>query len=366
MEKKLKAALLGCGGMGMSHNLSLKALEEEMKVEVIAIADCRKEFLEKGAAVWPDARAYETGMELLEKEKPDFVHICLPSYLHTDHAVVAMAKGCHVFVEKPVCLTKEEGRRLLAAQKETGVKAMVGQVLRSFPEYRYLKKVYEDGSLGKLKSLVMQRISARVDWGFENWFQEEEKSGGVVMDLHIHDLDFLRYMLGEPDSFEVKATAYETGMINHVAVAYEYGQAFVTEEAIWDESPSLEFAPSFRAGFEEGTVSFDGTKTPSLTLFRKEGGKEYPKLEGKELRDTSMGINISDLGPYYLEIRYFIECLRENREIGRAPLEEGVKSALLAREELEAARKYVDGKAGRGLHKKKERVEGMDDGRHCV
>ncbi len=221
MEKKLKAALLGCGGMGMSHNLSLKALEEEMKVEVIAIADCRKEFLEKGAAVWPDARAYETGMELLEKEKPDFVHICLPSYLHTDHAVVAMAKGCHVFVEKPVCLTKEEGRRLLAAQKETGVKAMVGQVLRSFPEYRYLKKVYEDGSLGKLKSLVMQRISARVDWGFENWFQEEEKSGGVVMDLHIHDLDFLRYMLGEPDSFEVKATAYETGMINHVAVAYD-------------------------------------------------------------------------------------------------------------------------------------------------
>lgn len=345
MNQKLKAALIGCGGMGMTHNLSLKALAEEMDVEVVAIADCRKEFLEKGAAVWPDARTYGTGMELIEKETPDFVHICLPSYLHAEHAIAAMRRGCHVFVEKPVCLTQEECEQLLAAERETGVKVMVGQVLRSFPEYLYLKKVYEEGSLGELKSLVMQRICGRVKWGFENWFHDEKKSGSVVLDLHIHDLDFLRYMMGEPDSFEVKASAYDTGMINHIAATYEYGRAFVTAEAIWDESPSLEFEPSFRANFAEGTLSFNGTKTPSLTLFKKDGEIEYPDLQVKQMHDTSMGINISDLGPYYLEIRYFIECIKQDRKVELAPLEEGVRSVLLGIKELAAARKYVDGKA---------------------
>ncbi len=344
MNQKLKAALIGCGGMGMTHNLSLKALSEEMDVEVVAIADCRREFLEKGAAVWPDARTYETGMELLEKETPDFVHICLPSYLHAEHAIVAMRRGCHVFVEKPVCLSAQDCDRLLAAERETGVKVMVGQVLRSFPEYQYLKKVYEEGSLGELKSLVMRRLSGRVKWGFENWFQDEKKSGGVVLDLHIHDLDFLRYMMGEPDSFEVKASAYDTGMINHIAASYEYGKVFVTAEALWDESPALVFEPSFRAGFREGTLSFNGTKTPGLALFKKNGEIEYPDLQAKQMHNTSMGINISDLGPYYLEIRYFIECIRQNREVELAPLAEGVKSVLLGLEELAAARRYVAGK----------------------
>ena len=87
------------------------------------------------------------------------VHICLPSYLHAEHAVLAMEKGMHVFCEKPVCLTAEEGRRLLEVQKKTGVSVMVGQVVRSFDEYRYLKDVYDNKTYGKLKSIVMQRIS---------------------------------------------------------------------------------------------------------------------------------------------------------------------------------------------------------------
>lgn len=345
MDQKVKAALIGCGGMGMTHNLSLKALAREMDVEVMAIADCREGCLEKGARVWPDARTYETGMELLEKETPDLVYICLPSYLHADHVIAAMRKGCHVFVEKPVCLTSKECDRLLEAEKETGVKVMVGQVLRSFPEYRYLKKLYEEGTLGKMKSLVMQRVSGWVRWGFENWFHDEQKSGSVVLDLHIHDLDFMRYLLGEPDSFEVKASAYEDGMVNHVLATYECGEVFVMAEAIWDESPAIKFEPSFRACFEEGTLVFNGTKDPSLVLFKKDGEVIYPDLGQKEMHDTSSGINISDLGPYYMEDRYFLECIKNDRKVERAPLEEGIKSVLLGIRELEAAREYIDSRA---------------------
>ena len=190
----MKVGVIGCGGMGTTHYLSLKVLSSQMDVEVVALADCREEFLQKAAAEFPEARTYTYGMELIERENLDAVHICLPSYLHTEHAVAAMKKGMNVLVEKPVCLTREEGELLLETQKETGVKVMVGQVVRAFDEYRYLKEVYDNKTLGKLKSIVMQRVSGNVRWGFEGWFHDEKKSGSVVLDLHIHDLDFLRYM----------------------------------------------------------------------------------------------------------------------------------------------------------------------------
>lgn len=163
----MKVGVIGCGGMGTTHYLSLKVLSSQMDVEVIALADCREEFLQKAAAEFPEARTYTYGMELIEHENLDAVHICLPSYLHTEHAVAAMKRGMHVLVEKPVCLTREEGECLLQAQKETGVKVMVGQVVRAFDEYRYLKEVYDNQTLGKLKSIVMQRVSGNVRWGFE-------------------------------------------------------------------------------------------------------------------------------------------------------------------------------------------------------
>ena len=86
----MKIGLIGCGGMGTTHNLSLKALSGKMDVEVTALADCRQEFLERAAKQWPQAKTYVTGRELLENEELDAVHICLPSYLHAEHAVLAM------------------------------------------------------------------------------------------------------------------------------------------------------------------------------------------------------------------------------------------------------------------------------------
>src|SRR5699024_371217 len=112
---------------------------------VVALADCRKEFLDKAAGYFPEARTYTYGMDLIAGEQLDIVHICLPSYLHADYAVAAMEKGMNVLVEKPVCLTKEDCEKLLEAEKRTGVKVMVGQVVRSFDEYRYLKDAYDTG-----------------------------------------------------------------------------------------------------------------------------------------------------------------------------------------------------------------------------
>ena len=338
----MKVGVIGCGGMGTTHYLSLKALSAQMDLQVVALADCRKEFLDKAAGYFPEARTYTYGMDLIAGEQLDIVHICLPSYLHADHAVAAMEKGMNVLVEKPVCLTKEDCEKLLEAEKGTGVKVMVGQVVRSFDEYRYLKDAYDTGRFGKLKSIVMQRLSADVKWGFEDWFHDEKRSGSVVLDLHVHDLDFLRYMLGEPDSFEVKATAFKSGMINQVLTTYEFGDVFASVEGIWDECPGLQFEASFRACFEEATIWFNGKQDPSLTVYKKDGTVEHPELDPEyNVSDNTAGINVSNLGPYYTEIKYFAECVRDGKPVEVAPLSEGVKSVEVALKEWEAAKAYV-------------------------
>lgn len=340
----MKVGMIGVGGMGATHNSAVKALSEKMDVEVTAIADMLPKYREEAAKLWPQAHIYTDGFALLREEALDCVHICVPSYLHTELAVAAMEKGIHVLIEKPVALNEEDCRRLLETKARTGVRAMVGQVVRFFPEYELLKTAYESGKYGRLKSLVMQRLSQDVLWGYENWFQEEGKSGSVVLDLHIHDADFVRYMLGEPQGFQVQATAYENGMINQILTIYDYPGCFVSAEAVWDVTPALPFQPSYRAYFEDATITFHGRENPSVKIWKKDGAVEEPQLRQEEaLAQCSSGINIQSLGSYYTEIAYFYDCLAKGLEPEKASLEEGVASVRLMLRELEAAHRALRG-----------------------
>jgi predicted dehydrogenase len=353
----VKIGVVGCGGMGTTHYLSLKALSEKMDIQVTALAECRNEYLEKAAGYFPEARTYTYGMDLIEQEELDAVHICLPSYLHVSHAVAAMERGMNVFVEKPVCLTEEEGERILEAEKRTGVKVMIGQVVRSFEEYRFLKEVYDSKIYGELRSIVMHRISGDATWGYRDWFHKEKESGSVVLDLHVHDVDYLRYLLGEPDRFDVRAATFENGLINQIITVYEFGDVFATVEGVWDISPSLPFESNFRAAFDDATVCFNSGDKPSLTVYRKDGEIDVPDLRPEyEGESSEAGINISNLGPYYKEIKYFLECIRDDRKIELAPLEEGVKTVRLAIQEMEAARAYVNKKRFFAVRQKIEKI----------
>lgn len=334
----MRVGMIGVGGMGSTHNSAVKALSASKDIAVTAIADAVPENLQKAASLWPEARTYADGMEMLEKEELDCVHICTPSYMHADFAVAAMDRGLHVLVEKPMALTEADCARMIAARDRNHVQAMVGHVVRFFPEYRFLKEAYETGVYGKLKSLVMQRLSQKVLWGYQNWFLDETKSGSVILDLHIHDADFLLYMLGQPENLSVQATAYETGMINQVIATYSYPGLFVTAEGVWDTTPSLPFHPSYRAYFENATVVFDGREDPSVTVWKSDGSIEKPQFRTESALDACQsGINIQSLGSYFTEITYFYDCLEKGVSPDIASLEEAYASVKLTLRELALA-----------------------------
>ena len=134
-------------------------------------------------------------------------------------------------------------------------------------------------------------------------------------------------------------------MINQIITTYEFGDIFATAEGIWDISPALKFQASFRACFEKATIIFNSAQHPSLTVYKADGTIEIPELKPEYAVVTDVaGINVSNLGPYYTEIKYFIQCIQEGKQVEIAPLEEGVKSAELAIQEWEAAKEYVKNK----------------------
>ncbi|BCJ97470.1 Gfo/Idh/MocA family protein [Anaerocolumna chitinilytica] len=334
----MRIGVIGCGGMGITHMLSLKTLAAGYDIEVIAVADVRKTARNKALEVWPGAMAFGDGLELLEAVRVEMVVICLPSYLHTKYAVKAMEMGIHVFLEKPVCLKEEDCKLLLKTQEETGAKVLVGQVVRMMDEYHYLKKLIDDKSYGKLKSITLWRLSGLVDWGYENWFRDMNRSGSVVLDLHIHDVDFLRYILGEPDRIHVNARKNSEGMPEQVITQYQFKEVIASAEAIWDNPQGFPFEAGFRAVFENATLAFNNTGKDKLIEYHKDGKINIPDLNREfQATDHTAGINISEMGPYCIEMKYFLDCLIQKKEIEVLPLVEGVGSVRLCLKELELA-----------------------------
>lgn len=323
----LKVGLIGCGVIGRIHASCYGT--PGSSVTLAAAADVMPERA-KNIAERFGCEVYSSGMELIENSDVDIIDICIPTYMHTSHAVAAMKKGRHVFIEKPVCLSLDEADLLVKAQKETGVFVQIGQVLRFWDEYMWLKQTADNETYGKLKSAVFSRLSAAPKWSWENWYADCKKSGSVVLDLHIHDIDFVRYLMGEPQKITANASRDEKGEIQQIFAAYDYGDMVVTAEGCWDYPADFPFCASYRAKFEKATAVYDGG---TLTVYMADGTRFVPEFGDGSSYDYT-GYCMADTGPYYRELKYFTDCIEKGVAPVKAPLSEGIKSVMLALEEI--------------------------------
>ena len=320
-----KVGLIGCGFMGAMHANCYKNIED---VELVAFADIRKEKAEE-LAVGTNAVIYGDGKELIANADVDIIDICLPTYVHAEYAMLAMEKVKYVFVEKPVALTVEEGKAMMEKSKETGCQVQVGQVIRFWDESVELKKMVESGVYGKVVNANFRRLSPRPDWGWKNWLLDSKLSGGAGQDLHIHDVDYVLSVFGEPKKFySVKNVNGETN--SYVNTLMQYDDFVVGVEGTWDLPGNYPFTATFRVVFENAVVENAGGK---FMLYTKDGASEI-KLEKKELVGGVEGGNISDLGGYYNELVYFCDKAANDGKVEKATLCNGVASLEFLLKEL--------------------------------
>ena len=326
----MKVAIIGCGGISEIHSA---AYQQIPGVQVVATADIRLDRAQKIAAPH-SANAYPSLEALLASEKPDMADICVPSYLHKSIAVTCMQHGLHVLSEKPMALNLADAQAMADCAAQNGVFFMVAQVIRFWPEYVYLKKVYEEGTYGPLLQAFFSRTCGAPLWSWENWFTDPLRSGLAPFDLHVHDVDFIQYLLGKPVSVQSAAVDQPGLFISYIHSRYNYGNDILVEaEGGWYPG-RVPFVANYRAVFANATLDY---RNDALTLY--EAGDAAPRTLDLA-SDASLGanINLSNTGAYYTEIAYFVKCVQEKTPPSVITPEQSVISIKTVLAEIESAR----------------------------
>ncbi|MBO5021692.1 MAG: Gfo/Idh/MocA family oxidoreductase, partial [Clostridia bacterium] len=238
---------------------------------------------------------YHSPEELFEKEELDFVISALPTYEHSRIAVMALNKGIHVFSEKPMARTLEQGREMIDAAKKNNKVLMIGQCLRYMHPYQIAKEYIDNGKYGKVVRADFYRLSMFPVWGWNNWYSNDDWSGGAVLDLHVHDVDFINWAFGRPKSVKTTVTNFK-GKHDTVSTDYEYDGVTVTAMADWSLPDVYPFTRAFRIHFEQAVLELN---SEGLILYTETGEKEVIATNG--------------LSPYANEMIDFVQCIKENR-----------------------------------------------------
>ena len=326
----IKIGVIGVGFMGSTHLDAYSQLLSSGKFKVTAIADLIPERAAKFAEAL-GAKVYLSGEKLLENADINTVDICLPTYLHFEYAERALKKGFNLFVEKPLCRTSEQAEKLEKLAKEKNVIAMVGQCIRFWNEYVFLKDIFDSKKYGQLVNANFRRLSSRPTWGWENWLLDYDKSGGAALDLHIHDSDFLLYLFGQPE--KIKTITTKIGeKDSYILSICDYGNFTVSTEGTWNMPPSFPFEMSYRAVFETAVVEYSSLQ--GIKIYTADGSF-VPKMDKACTSGSkNLGGNISDHGGHYNELSYFVDCLSSGKKAEMAALSAGADAVKFIEREL--------------------------------
>ncbi len=331
-----KVGLIGAGGIGGAHS---SAYDQMTDARITAVVDVRGQEAEKIAAKY-GARAYSSVAEMLQKEQLDMVDICTPTFTHKDIAIQCANHGLHVLCEKPIAFSLEDAQAMVDAARKNHVQFMVAQVIRFWPEYSYLKQVYDSKMYGKLVQAWFSRLSGAPMWAWEGWYVDPSRSGMAVYEMHIHDLDFLHFMIGKPAAVRSLAVNQPSIYASFIKTQYYYESlpgVIVEAEGGWWQG-AVPFSHTFRVVFERATLIFDSDK---LTIY--EAGEAKPKVieiaSGVEMPGS---INLKNTGGIYNEIAYFVECLRIDKKPTVITPEQSLDSLKILLAEIESAHKGVE------------------------
>lgn len=329
-------AFIGYGFMGRIHAACWQRIRG---VRVVAVCVRNPASLARAVKVYgcvgeavpanlpPDVAVYTDAEKMLSTVKPDIVDVVLPTALHAAAVEMALAHGAHVLCEKPLARdAREAGRIVRAAERAKGI-FMVAQCLRFAPEYVYLKKLVGSGRYGAVTAATFTRLTPppRATKG-ASWFQDESVSGGVALDLNIHDADIVNWLFGLPRSVACRAHRAASGVTDHLVASYDYPDKIVTSEASWSATETFGFTYGFRVHFAHATVVYD-PRLPAPFMVYPTTGKPFAPA-------------FRDKNPYQNEIAFFHRLVtgRTRAEANPAPLADILASLALVDAERTAAR----------------------------
>ena len=335
---KVNIAVVGLGFMGVTH---LRAYQQIPAARIYAVCGAGrlpKDGLLAGVSgniagheairLGTRVLVYRKFDEVLADPDVDAVDLCVPTSLHPTFTIAALRAGKHVICEKPLARTSALGREILRATGTARGYFMPAMCLRFWPEWKWLKEVVDQKTFGKVLAVRLRRVSEPPGWGRGNYFNGRA-SGGALLDLHVHDADFIQWLFGRPITVFAAGLTRFSGAIDHVVAQYQVrGGATVSAEASWLMTKGHGFSMAYTANFERATADYDSARGPEALRLFEEG--RSPRV-----------IRCKGSNGYVQELSYFIQCV----QAGKPPRVVTAQDGLSAVEICEAAEKSA--KSGR-------------------
>jgi predicted dehydrogenase len=244
------------------------------------------------------ARPYASYDELVAAEDVEVVDICLPTAFHKDFALKAAGEGKNVILEKPIARTSEDAREILDAFSGEGPRIFVGHVVRFFPEYVGIKEKIDAGELGRIGVVRTSRRSPFLR-GWNDWYADWRASGGVLVDLLIHDFDFLRWALGDVERVYARGVlGREYNRLDYALVTLRFeGGAIAHVEGHWGFPGPFNY--SIEVAGSRALLTMDSTEPATLEMIGAQS----------EASDLASGTS-----PYEVQLAHFIRCISTGEE----------------------------------------------------
>lgn len=258
----MRIGLVGTGSMGHAHAPSWKLLHT-IGAELVGGVSNGKESTEAFAKQY-GIRAYDSYEALIEDV--DIVDLCIPTNLHKDMTLQAAQAGKHIICEKPMALNLEDARTMINVCNTAGVHLYIAHVVRFVKQYRMAKETIDAGVIGDPCVIRLSRAGYQPRKKSDNWFVDEARSGGMMLDLMVHDFDYARWVGGNVKrvyarsvrntqvdalgDYALVTLRFEDGAIGHIEGGWAYPPGF--------------FRTSLDIAGTQGVIEFESDKAQSL------------------------------------------------------------------------------------------------------
>ncbi len=330
----IKVGLIGIGGMGRMH---YNCYNNNPDAKIVAMCDVDERKLQgdwssiglnietEGSDIvdLSGIKTYSDYNELINDPDVQLVDICLPTPQHAQVTIAALKAGKDVLCEKPMAFTEAECAQMEEALAQSGRQLLIGHCLRYWPHYVKAKEIIDSGEHGKVLTARFHRAGGTPWWSWENWLATGPRSGGAVLDMHIHDVDTALWWFGEPQSITADGLVIGDLPVSVEAIWRYANGPLVQLYGSWDNNGGP-FQYGFKVVMEKATLVHDpATGVNNLQLIK--GGKDG---------DESQEIEVADDLAYQKEIDDYVACLNEGRKLERVTPQASRLSVATIWEEL--------------------------------
>lgn len=306
----IKIGIVGIGSAGRVH---AEQYEAHPRAQVAAACARTKDDLEEFGRERHIPTTYTDYRQMAEDPQIQAVSICTPTALHLPMAELMLEKGKHVLVEKPIGISADECRQMIDAADRSKCKLQAGNMWRFHPEVQFVKSVVDAGTIGRI--VKAKSYGIHVNWGPGRWFINKELAGGgILVDMGIHAINTMRFMLGDARARSVFARldtlygSYDVDDSCVLTIEFESGAIGLIEAGMWHPHAD---------GKEASTQLFgtEGYARVFPTEVKHSIGKTWGTFTPIVVDDSAYPMPVEHNDPimHKRQIAHFLDCIEQDK-----------------------------------------------------